>query len=130
MSQTLPLSPARRDELRALLEARARELEREVAAGLHAGEAPGIANRAAETDEAVAELEASLDIASVARDTGELEEVRAALARIDDPDFGRCPDCAQPIGWARLRARPHATRCLACAEALERSRMPRDPRAL
>lgn len=119
--RTPTLTPARRSELRNLLEARARELEHEVTEEMHAGDMPGIPNRAAETDQAIADLEASLEIAAVSRDLVELDEVRAALARIDDPGFGRCANCGRAISWARLEAVPHATECRACAAALEGS---------
>lgn len=46
----------------------------------------------------------------------ELADVDAALARLDDGTYGRCVDCGRSIPVARLRARPTAVRCVACAE--------------
>ncbi len=40
-----------------------------------------------------------------------------ALSRLDDdPDFGLCRDCGQPIPLARLLALPESLCCVECAE--------------
>lgn len=49
----------------------------------------------------------------------ELEQVLAALDRIDEGVFGICVDCGAQISSARLRVMPHTIRCLACAARLE-----------
>lgn len=41
-----------------------------------------------------------------------LGQVRRALAKIDEGDYGRCDVCGEDIGEGRLEARPWATRCL------------------
>ena len=46
--------------------------------------------------------------------------VDAALDRIVSGSYGVCARCGQPIGFARLEARPEATLCIACARAAER----------
>ncbi|MBM64787.1 MAG: molecular chaperone DnaK [Myxococcales bacterium] len=47
-----------------------------------------------------------------------LERVLARLAEAeaDDPDFGLCRDCLEPIIWARLEAIPDALFCTACQQ--------------
>ncbi|MGY4718899.1 TraR/DksA family transcriptional regulator [Naumannella huperziae] len=45
----------------------------------------------------------------------EIAEVDAALARLADGSYGICAGCGEPIPRDRLRARPAATRCVACA---------------
>ncbi len=46
-----------------------------------------------------------------------LQQVRRALA---DPDeFGYCRHCGEPIGLARLRARPETPLCLSCQSEAE-----------
>jgi DnaK suppressor protein len=110
-----------RDLLRKRLKARAAQLRGEVGAVLHSSEALGLPNHRAEVDdEAVADLETSLDIASVEREARELEEVDAALARIDGPTFGLCATCEKPIAWERLLAQPQARHCVKCEAAAER----------
>jgi DnaK suppressor protein len=45
----------------------------------------------------------------------ELEEVRAALARLDAGTLGTCEKCGFAISMARLRAVPAAVTCRNCA---------------
>ena len=42
----------------------------------------------------------------------QLEQIDAALGRIEDGSYGRCQICGKPIGEERLRARPWATLCI------------------
>lgn len=42
----------------------------------------------------------------------ELEEVDAALRRVEDGTYGRCEACGRPIGDERLEALPAARLCL------------------
>lgn len=44
----------------------------------------------------------------------QLEEVEAALARVDDGTYGVCERCGRPIPAARLEARPTARTCVTC----------------
>ena len=44
-----------------------------------------------------------------------LAQIDAAMARLADGSYGRCERCGQPIGAARLAARPVATTCMNCA---------------
>ena len=41
-----------------------------------------------------------------------LNEIDAALARIDDGTFGTCSSCGEAIGTERLEALPWATLCI------------------
>jgi DnaK suppressor protein len=43
-----------------------------------------------------------------------LRQVRAALGRLDDGEYGDCGQCGEAIGFARLRVRPEATFCVVC----------------
>ena len=49
-----------------------------------------------------------------------LERVRAALHRLEAGDYGDCAACGEPVGFARLQARPEAPLCVSCQEARER----------
>ncbi len=44
-----------------------------------------------------------------------LAAIDAALRRLDGGSYGVCERCGQPIGAARLTARPVATTCIGCA---------------
>jgi RNA polymerase-binding transcription factor DksA len=48
-----------------------------------------------------------------------LDDVDAALARLNDGTFGRCEDCGEEINPDRLGALPWARRCLPCQSQLE-----------
>lgn len=44
-----------------------------------------------------------------------LEEVDAALTRLDEGTYGICEGCGEPIDQGRLEARPEAGTCIRCA---------------
>lgn len=45
----------------------------------------------------------------------ELQQVRAALKRLESGDYGICANCGNEINPARLVALPYATLCIRCA---------------
>ena len=47
----------------------------------------------------------------------QLVEIEAAQARLDAGTYGSCETCGEPIGEARLEARPAARTCIRCASA-------------
>lgn len=49
------------------------------------------------------------------RQQAELNRLRDTLKRVDQPDFGICPLCRQPIAFERLEAMPDATLCVSCS---------------
>lgn len=51
----------------------------------------------------------------------QIEDIDAALARIDDGSWGRCVVCGKDIDGERLEALPYAARCREHQEELERS---------
>ncbi len=56
---------------------------------------------------------------ALARDAAaRVEEVDAALARLDAGTYGVCAECGQQIAAGRLEARPTARTCVACAAAV------------
>jgi DnaK suppressor protein len=50
-----------------------------------------------------------------ARRHAQRTRLRAALARIDEGEFGYCEDCGDEIDLGRLELDPAATRCISCA---------------
>lgn len=44
------------------------------------------------------------------------QRIKAALARIDENEFGYCLDCGEDIGPSRLDADPTAFKCQSCAQ--------------
>jgi RNA polymerase-binding transcription factor DksA len=47
-------------------------------------------------------------------------QTERALERIDMKTYGRCEDCGNPIGKARLQVFPRATLCMICKQKEER----------
>jgi len=45
-----------------------------------------------------------------------LNKLESALKKIDDPAFGTCYICEQPIPLVRLLAIPETTRCIKCED--------------
>ena len=50
-----------------------------------------------------------------ARRGGRLRAISAALARMDEDEFGYCDECGGFIGFARLDLDPALARCVDCA---------------
>lgn len=113
-------------EFSALLQAQRQQLLGEVRAKISAsGEGLGFTNQSKLTDDdGAADAAAEMEVAMVIRESWELQEIEAALARIDDGSYGICTDCGEEIGMARLKASPAARRCLPCQEKNERLRGP------
>lgn len=109
-------------EFRALLQAQRERLLDEVREKIAAsGEGLGLANQSKLTDDdAVADAAAEMDVALVIRESHELQNIEAALARIEDGSYGICAGCGDDIARARLKVYPMATRCLPCQEKHER----------
>jgi DnaK suppressor protein len=45
-----------------------------------------------------------------------LVKLERALSRVDDPEFGICAVCGEPIPVGRIMLMPEVTRCVRCAE--------------
>jgi DnaK suppressor protein len=74
-------------------------------------------------DRASRESEIESELRLRDRDRKLIPKIQQALARIRTGTFGLCTTCGQPIGAARLRARPVTDLCIDCkreAERLER----------
>jgi RNA polymerase-binding transcription factor DksA len=49
-----------------------------------------------------------------------LEEIQVAVSRVEAGTYATCEECGEPIGAARLEARPTARTCIACATRASR----------
>ncbi len=54
--------------------------------------------------------------ASSRRRSARISRINAALARMDEDEFGFCQDCGDDIGKARLELDPTAPSCVSCAK--------------
>lgn len=64
--------------------------------------------------------EAHLELVIHDRRLGGIREIEEALRRMDRQDYGKCDECGEDIGAARLFARPTATLCVDCQNERER----------
>jgi RNA polymerase-binding protein DksA len=55
-----------------------------------------------------------LAVGLMAIEAAQLEDIEAAISRIDHGTYGLCVDCEKPIPRKRLEVLPFARRCLAC----------------
>ncbi|MBN2559948.1 MAG: TraR/DksA C4-type zinc finger protein [Phycisphaerae bacterium] len=62
-----------------------------------------------------------LAVGLMAIEAAQLDEIEAAIRRIDEGTYGRCLDCGKPIPRRRLEVLPFAHRCLACKGKSERT---------
>lgn len=96
---------------REMMEARARSSAAEIAIG---------GTEADPIDRASAEEEHQMAIAARARDAAQLNDVCAALRRIDDDEFGWCVETGDMIGIGRLLICPTTTLCVEAQQRRER----------
>ena len=59
-------------------------------------------------------------VVPVQRRDAEVREVVQALGGMDRGKFGLCRRCHDPIGYARLSARPESPYCLDCQHEIDR----------
>ena len=71
-------------------------------------------------DRASSETDRSLELRTRDRQRKLISKIEAALRRIEDGSYGYCEDTGEPIGLARLDARPIATLSLEAQERHER----------
>ncbi|MDQ6697914.1 MAG: TraR/DksA C4-type zinc finger protein [Actinomycetota bacterium] len=64
----------------------------------------------ADSGQVAAEQGENLALAASLQD--QLDDVEAALGRLDDGTYGRCETCGEPIPAARLEAMPAARTCI------------------
>lgn len=77
-------------------------------------------NHADMADRASSESDRALELRTRDRQRKLIAKIDAALKRIDDGTYGFCEETGEPIGIARLDARPIATLSLEAQESHER----------
>ena len=114
------LSPAQTQELRSRLEAELSRLAE------HAHMAVEFSmNRDRERigrdsmDESTEEEIYSTQLRLHDRETGLIAKIKEALKRLETGAVDECEECAEPIGFKRLMARPVTTLCFECKSARE-----------
>lgn len=100
-----------------------REIEHELAQ-VHENIAQGLAPSEATDQEEVAVINnmRQLDMAGGDLFEDRLYEIDHALKAMDEGSYGTCERCGRPITAERLEAKPWATFCITCQEALDAGR--------
>jgi DnaK suppressor protein len=106
------------DEFQDVLERKQAELVRV----LRKRDGIAIEKSADQMDEIQLATERDLAIRNVDRESNLLRDVKDALRRIQDGDFGTCLECEEAISPKRLAAVPWAARCIQCQEAVDLDR--------
>jgi DnaK suppressor protein len=109
----LQLLGQRTDLLAQLAQLRGGEIGRAQASADHFSEP--------EDNRAQRSAERALEFALDEHESAALNQIDAALARMEAGVYGECVDCGKGIGLARLQAAPQALRCIGCQEVFERS---------
>ena len=80
-----------------------------------AGESPDLGDEQgfAEADSLSVERDRLLSLQALSRQR--LDDIEAAVRRLDAGAYGACRTCRRPIPVARLEAVPEATQCVSCA---------------
>jgi DnaK suppressor protein len=73
-------------------------------------------------DEVQLNAERDLTIALMNHETALVQNLKAALRRIQDGSYGTCAQCEEGISPKRLAAVPWAERCIRCQETADRDR--------
>ncbi|MDD2448632.1 MAG: RNA polymerase-binding protein DksA [Sulfurimonas sp.] len=74
-----------------------------------------------EGDHASMNNNSMVESAIVSQQQRELREIEVTLAKITKGDYGICEMCEDPIGFQRLKVKPHAIYCIDCREIVEKS---------
>jgi RNA polymerase-binding transcription factor DksA len=108
-SRASHLDPDGMARLRALLVA-----ERSEQAALAAAHEATVAELTGHGDvDSILERELAGSSAASAREA--VDDIDAALARMDTSAYGLCESCGMPIPYERLEAIPHARLCVSCS---------------
>ena len=108
------LSEATLSDLRASLEQERSDLRARLAEmGLLSGGELSFDQNFADSSQVTAERGEVEALAGNLRES--LNDVEAAIAKLDNGTFGNCEGCGNPIPPARLEAKPAAKLCMECA---------------
>lgn len=109
------------DHLKAILESRRSALLDELYNQIRAARSDGVTDRDVLDDAESSELDTQDDIgfALIELKSGMLNQIDAALRRLEEGNYGDCFECGDEIAEARLRALPFAVRCRTCEQSRE-----------
>jgi len=80
-------------------------------------------NSGDEVDSANEEIIRHEELRFATRESLYLKKLKKTIKNVDSEDYGLCEDCAAPILFQRLKARPTSTMCITCKEESERDEL-------
>jgi DnaK suppressor protein len=107
-------TPSRRAQLKRLLNAHRREIQKEIQERIRKGRTRRTGEVRDEGEHSDADLQGGVELALIQMRADTLTRIEAALVRLAADKYGSCFECAGPIAERRLRALPFAVRCQAC----------------
>ena len=113
------LTPAQKEKMRNLLVSRRSLLLDNSRSKLGEVEEFGGDAGGDSADRAAASLDRDIMVDSAARETKQIRDIEAALAKIDAGTYGTCEECQTTIPIARLEYMPNVQYCIECQEKLE-----------
>ena len=75
-----------------------------------------------EGDHAAVNNNSMIESAIVHQQEQELREINVVLGKISTNEYGTCEMCEDPIGFQRLKVKPHAIYCIDCREIVEKTK--------
>ena len=121
-SQRGGMDPGRYSDLKRILDERRREMLGEVHSkikNVRTEGAGGMMQTVEMGDASKADVHDDIEFALIQMKAETLQKIEAALARLEEGDYGYCSECGDDISPQRLRALPFALRCKDCEEARE-----------
>lgn len=106
--------------LSSILTVRLHELSTQAAATQGARELAVEEVETSPADKATVRLLNDLALEAAELRDAQLRKIRHALSKIDEGSYGACEECALPVGFSRLQARPEARLCINCQTRAER----------
>jgi DnaK suppressor protein len=110
------LTSGQMEELRRLLEMRRGEVERGLAASVEDARPVGLDLAIGRLTRVDALQQQHMAMARRERLRTQQALIQQAEARMASGRYGECVRCEEPIGYARLSARPEAAFCLSCQD--------------
>jgi DnaK suppressor protein len=111
----------RGNELTTILEDRRRELAHEVQDKIRDARTDNVKEGVVldEGESSDVDIQEEIEFALIQMKAETLNNIDAALRRLDEGTYGECFECGNKIATARLLALPFAVRCRDCEEARE-----------
>jgi DnaK suppressor protein len=105
-----------------ILESRKEQIEKNIKSGNNELSELSSLDLNDEGDHASANNNSMIESAIVEQQNKELAEIDRALGKIANGEYGTCVMCEDPIGFQRLKVKPHAIYCIDCREIIEKTK--------